>query len=116
MGWVVNYIRGSEMLRLQTADPKSDLQFSIRKNDMRFIGLGGITPELPGDSLAFELALIKGSRYIEGTGDDSRHPFYGYLIDRVRRYAKTYNTLLARHILQSETSDPRIRHLRGQQK
>ena len=87
---------------------------AIKKKDLRFIGLGGLGGTVPGNSLVYKLSEIKGVKYVEGTGDDSRHIFYGHLIGGVNKYAEQYNMLLARHILQSETSNLKIRRLRRQ--
>ena len=113
-GFVASQLRRSEMIRLQTANPRADLQTAIKKKDLRFIGLGGYVGTVPGNSLVYKLSDIKGVKYVEGTGDGNRHIFYGRLIGGVRKYAEQYNTLLAHHILQTENSNPKIRRLRRQ--
>lgn len=80
-----------ELERMETADPKADLDVAIAANDFRFVGVYGIGFWCPE---ADHRDKVYGTKGINGTSDFSVNDRHFDLNCKASRYARAYNKLL----------------------
>ena len=93
----------SELRRVAVADPKIDLQNSIRSNDFRFIGILGYAVETPGIT---NYVTVDRIRVIEGTSDQIQSKEQEELQWKAKEYAKIYNGMLFNFLRTNQTQFP----------
>jgi hypothetical protein len=81
----------AELLRIDRANPLSDLQAAIQTNDFRFLGIYGVGFSAPGIKSRPLLANIKP---IKGTSDAFVSEEHLRLILEATKYAEVYNRTL----------------------
>ncbi len=85
----------------EKAHPEQDCARSIRKGDLRFIGVRGFTINMPG--VADDHYWSKyGYKVIQGTSDAGDREFN----DAATKYAARYNTVLLKHLQEKRAVHP----------
>jgi len=84
------------LMWVETADPEQDARQAIESNDLRLLGLAIRSISIPGidqaDNEKYQQAC--GVRLIEGVSDVVRGDEHLRLMQKARRYALEYNTLI----------------------
>ena len=94
----------SELRRIASSSPATDLEDAIARSDLRFVGVYGFTVEVLGvpdwDAGSY------GLRMIPGTSDATESQEHYRLNQQARQYALEYNLLLLKHpIVSFEPND-----------
>ncbi len=88
---------------LRTAVPAQDVTAAVMRNDLRFVGVHGATPEVPGvPEDEQKLAEEAGVRFLDGTGAG-----HDRLNRKARKYAQRYNKLLRLYLRGGRTLSSR---------
>lgn len=95
-----------ELERIAIADPETDLQVSLSKGDLRFVGIYGYTLVAPG--VPSSEAELQGIRGIEGTSDYVKNDLQRGLQEKASKYAGKYNQLLLEHLKKGVSEDKPI--------
>lgn len=101
-----------ELRAIEHANPAVELQKSIRKHDLRFLGVDGYGRIVPGVPCggATTIVRLQGTRGISGTSDFIRSREQGRLQHPAAVYAEKYNALLYKYLL--KINAPSVRQTR----
>lgn len=80
---------------MRESEAAEDAQQHIASGDCRLLGVYGVALETPG--AAYEEAISRGVRPIEGTSDVIDSPSHERFNRRARRYAERYNLTIKSH-------------------
>lgn len=82
----------------EKANPESELNKAIERNDLRFMAMRGYSEYVPGINDYYEKYTRYGYKVINGSSDVVKNYEHSRLMAIASNYAEKYNTLLQKHI------------------
>jgi hypothetical protein len=89
-----------ELQTYEKLNPHIEFKKAIEDEDLRFIALMGFALYMPGADDYYEKYSSYGYKKIKGTSDLIRGYEHGRLTEIARYYARTYNSILKRYIVE----------------